>query len=254
MDRMEGKVAIVTGAASKDGLGYATARAFVLQGAKVVITDLNAVDIKARAADLNADENCALALPHDVTREDDWQRVIAQTVGAFGKVNVLVNNAGITLRDDIDKMDLEVWKRVIEVNQTGTFLGCKHAVASMRKAGEAGSIINVSSIAGLIGVRYSGAYGASKGAIRQLTKVVAIEGAKEGIRCNAVFPGLIMSDIHKPIIQQTPDQHKLLVASIPMARMGVPDDIAAGILFFASDESRYVTGAELVIDGGFTVQ
>jgi len=165
-------------------------------------------------------------------------------------LDILVNNAGITIRNPVEAVTLGDWNRQLSVNLTGPFLGCKHSMPAMRAQPTGGSIVNVASISELTGFRNSAAYGSSKAGLRQLSKVVAIEGAKSGIRCNCVYPGMIVSDIHKNIVRDSPDQHQAIVASIPLGRMGEPDDIANYIVFLASDEAKYVTGAECVIDGG----
>lgn len=254
MGKLLGSVAIITGCASEAGIGFAVARLFHAEGASVVLTDIDEGGVMQRAASLDRQGGRALGLRHDVSREDDWARVVGAAASAFGTPDVLVNNAGISLRETIDRFPLDSWNRVIGINQTGTFLGCKHAMAAMKAACVGGSIVNIASIAAKVAVSMSGAYGSSKAAVRHLTKIVALEGAAAGVRCNAVLPGMILSDIHKPIMSQSPDQHAKLVASIPMARMGVPDDIARAALFFASADAAYVTGAELIVDGGLTVQ
>lgn len=248
MNRVAGKVAIVTGAASAAGIGFATARALARQGAKVMLTDIDEKRVLARAQELADAGHHVIARQLDVGVEEEWQSTVAQTVGRFGSLDILVNNAGIIGRFLVHEMPLDTWESVIRVNLTGTFLGCKHAVARMRQQGTGGSLINVSSTSGLVGVSRSSAYGSSKGGVRQLSKVVAIEGAQYNIRCNSVYPGFIETEILKRTGQASP----LPIASIPMERPGEPDDIANAILFLASDESKYVTGAEIVVDGGAT--
>lgn len=252
MGKLQDRVAIITGAASLDGLGFAMARLFAQEGATVVITDFSP-SIEKRLADLPAGSK-AMALRHDVRDEAAWDEIFAKVVENFGRVDILVNNAGITLRDPIDVLTMDTWRAVIETNLNSNFLGCRAAVREMRRHGGGGSIVNVASISGVIGMRNSSPYGASKGGIRSLTKVVALETAREGIRCNAICPGLIMSDIQIPVMEKMPEAHKALVEGIPMGRLGEPSDIADAALYLASDASRYVTGTELFVDGGYTAQ
>jgi NAD(P)-dependent dehydrogenase (short-subunit alcohol dehydrogenase family) len=250
MERLSGTTAIITGAASLHGIGLATARRFVEEGGRVFLTDLDD-EVLLRARELGANARAAL---HDVTRADDWERVFTEAADAFGPVRVLVNNAAITLRAPIQEMSLDTYHRVVSTNLDGTFYGCRTAVAAMRAHGAGGSIVNLASINSVVGLRNSSAYGASKGGIRSLTKVVAMEGAPVGIRCNTVVPGMIMTDIHRPVMAETPELHRSIVDAIPLGRMGDPSDIAAAIAYLASDEAGYVTGSEIVVDGGFTAQ
>ena len=252
MARVPGKVAVVTGAGSATGLGFATARALAREGASVVLSDIDGSGARARAGELASRGYRAIGVLHDVSSEESWVELMDHALRAFEKLDILVNNAGITIPHSIVDMTLADWARQIDVNLTGAFLGCKYAVGTIRKQGAGGSIINVSSIAGLRGFPNSVAYASSKGGIRQMSRVVAVEGAKDAIRCNAVFPGMIMTDIHRNIVRESPGRHQSTVARIPMGRMGEPDDIAYCILYLASDEAKYVTGAEFVIDGGLT--
>jgi NAD(P)-dependent dehydrogenase (short-subunit alcohol dehydrogenase family) len=252
MTTLQDRVAIITGAASPDGLGFATAKLFAEQGAAVILTDLSP-DIQKRIGDLPSGAN-ALALQHDVRDETAWDAIFSSALEKFGRVDILVNNAGITLRDPIDIMTFDTWRAVIDTNLNSSFLGCRAAVREMRRHGGGGAIVNIASISGVVGMRNSSPYGASKGGIRSLTKVVALETAREGIRCNVICPGLIMSDIHTAVIEKTPDAHKSLVDAIPMGRLGEPKDIADAALFLASDAARYVTGTELIVDGGYTAE
>jgi NAD(P)-dependent dehydrogenase (short-subunit alcohol dehydrogenase family) len=252
LERVPGKVAIVTGAGSSAGLGFATARALAREGASVVLSDIDETGARARAAELASLGYRAIAVLHDVTSEESWVKLMDHALKAFEKLDILVNNAGITISNSVVDMALAEWTKQIDVNLTGAFLGCKYAVATIRKQGAGGSIINVSSIAGLRGFPSSVAYGSSKGGIRQMSRVVAVEGAKDAIRCNSVFPGMIMTDMHKNIVRESPERHQSIVARIPMGRTGEPDDVAHCILYLASDEAKYVTGAEFVIDGGLT--
>lgn len=254
MKRVEGKVALVTGAASEQGLGFATARALAREGAKVILTDIAGDAVKARAAALKQAGGEVLSLTQDVTSEDDWQATIAATLQAYGRLDILVNNAGIAVLKWMDAMTTADWRRQIEVNLTSVYLGCKAGLDQMRAQGEGGSIINLSSVAGLVGVPGTAAYAASKGGVRLMTKTIAIETARQNIRCNSVHPGLIRTEMQDVALRDNPEQYDALNASVPMGRMGEPDDIAAMILFLASDEAKYITGAEFIVDGGLTAQ
>jgi len=252
MDKLLGHVAIVTGSASPHGLGFATAHLFASEGAQVVLTDVRP-NVEERTADLPLGSD-AIALQHDVRDEESWAKVFEAARDRFGKVDILVSNAGITRRDPIDQMTLDWWRLIVDTNLAGAFLGCREAVREMRRHGDGGSIVNVSSINGVVGIAMSAPYGASKGGIRTLTKVVALETAREGIRCNAIVPGMIMSDMHTSVMEKMPERHQASIDRIPMGRMGEPLDIAEAALFLASDSSRYVTGTEIVVDGGYTAE
>jgi NAD(P)-dependent dehydrogenase (short-subunit alcohol dehydrogenase family) len=250
--RLAGKAAIVTGGASSAGLGFAIARLFVQEGASVLVTDVSA-DVKERVGDFPAGSKVEAA-QHDVTSEEAWIATFDAARASFGAVDILVNNAGITRRDPIDEMSFETYRAVVDTNLAGTWLGCKHAVREMKRSGRGGAIVNVASISGVVGMRFSSPYGSSKGGIRSLTKVVALETAGEGIRCNAVCPGIIGTDIVAPVQAKNPEAFETLLKGIPMGRVGDPDDIAQAALYLASDAARYVTGTELVVDGGYTAQ
>jgi 3alpha(or 20beta)-hydroxysteroid dehydrogenase len=247
MDRAKGKVAIVTGGAR--GLGEADARLLVAEGARVVLTDVRDEEGQRVADQLGAD---ARYLHHDVTSESDWSRVIAATEEAFGPVSVLVNNAGISIFAPIESMDEAAYRRIIDVNQVSTFLGMRSVLASMKRAGS-GSIINISSVAGLIGTANVVAYTASKFAVRGMTKSAAVELAPHNIRVNCIHPGMIDT----PINARTPANEATLeacTAAIPARRVGRPEEIAHMVLLLATNEMTFATGAEFVIDGGFTCQ
>ena len=248
--RVEGKVALVSGGAR--GIGAATARLLAREGAAVVLADVLAEEGRATEAEIAEAGGKATFMLLDVTDEDNWQRVIDSTVATYGKLDVVVNNAGISGRAAVAETEEETWDRVMDVNGKGVFLGTKLAIPELRKAG-GGSIINISSIYGIIGSETSAAYHASKGAVRIFTKAAAIQYASEGIRVNSVHPGFVDSPM-TAASHALPEVHNLRIERTPLGRMGTPEDIAAGILYLASDESSFVTGSELVIDGGMTAR
>lgn len=245
-ERLWGKVALITGAAR--GQGAAEARLFSQEGASVVLTDVLEDEVGAVAEEISASGGKTLALGHDVSSAADWQRVVKQAEQSFGGLDILVNNAGIVVREGVEATTQEVWDRVIGINQTGVWLGMKTAVPTLRRRG-GGSIINVSSIYGIVGGGGATAYQASKGAVRLLSKTAAIEYAQAGIRVNSVHPGLIDTPMQQGLDQQA---EAALLAKTPMGRRGSAEEMAWGVLFLASDESSYITGSELVIDGGYT--
>ncbi|CAB3735806.1 glucose 1-dehydrogenase [Paraburkholderia rhynchosiae] len=247
MGRVSGKVAIVTGAAR--GMGAAHARRLIEEGAKVMLTDVLDAEGEETAASLG---ESARYLHHDVTKEDQWQRVVGETEEAFGPVSVLVNNAGIVAHSPIEVMEERDYRRVIDVNQVSVFLGMKSVIASMKRAG-GGSIINISSVAGLFGAAEVLAYTASKFAVRGMSKSAAIELAPYNIRVNSVHPGLIST----PMTVSTPESEAStaqFIAATPAGRPGEPDEVANVVLLLASDESRFSTGAEFIVDGGISCQ
>ncbi len=255
-DRVVGKVAIVTGAGSNPGLGRAAAIRLAAEGAKLVVTDIDLAGAEDCAAVIQAAGGTALALQHDVTKESRWQEVVAATVEAYGSLDVLVNNAGIAILKPIADMSLEEFNRQQEVNLSSVFLGCKYAMAQMTSQPGGGSLINLSSVAGLVGMATCVAYGASKGGVRLMSKSIAIEGAAANIRCNSVHPGVILTNMQMAAQADGPGltDNNLPRSMVPMERMGEPDDIANCILYLASDEAKYVTGAEFTIDAGMTAQ
>lgn len=250
MNRVSGKVAIVTGAAR--GMGAAHAQRLVEEGAKVVLTDVLDKEGMATASALGAN---ARYLHHDVTKESEWQRVVAETEAVFGPVSVLVNNAGIALYGKLETLEEADYRRVIDVNQMSVFLGMKSVIPSMKRAG-GGSIINISSTCGLTGNFLDAdlpAYTASKFAIRGMTKAAAIELAPNNIRVNSVHPGTIRTPMSVP----TPEAEAGLAKAAkgaPAGRVGEPDEVANVVVMLASDEVRFATGAEFVVDGGYTCQ
>lgn len=248
--RLEGKVALISGGAR--GMGAVEARLFAREGAKVGIADVLEVEGRRLEAEINETGGEALFIRLDVTSEADWKRAVDALLRRFGKLNVLVNNAGIYQRATVEETTSEGWDRVLAVNARGVFLGTKAVIPAMRQAG-GGSIINISSTAGLVGSPMSTAYNASKGAVRLLTKATAIQYAREGIRANSVHPGPIETDMVNQAFP-TPELRQQRTSWIPLGRFGKPEEVAYGVLFLASDESSYMTGSELVIDGGATAQ
>jgi NAD(P)-dependent dehydrogenase (short-subunit alcohol dehydrogenase family) len=242
--RLAGKVAIISGAAS--GMGAATARLFAREGAKVVIADLLEEPGRAIAAEIGP---AARFERLDVTDEASWAAVVAAARKHFGRLDILVNNAGISGSAEQDLYSTEAWHRIMTVNATGVFFGTKYAVPAMAASG-GGSIVNLSSIAGLIGSEgIHMAYNASKGAVRLMTKSTAVQHAKDNIRCNSVHPG-VMPPMRTSGRTADPDVRAKRMNVIPMRRPGEADEVANAILFLASDDSSYITGSELVVDGG----
>ena len=262
MGQVEGKVALVTGGASGIGAGCATRLAE--EGATVVITDLQDAKGQELVHEITKAGGKARYLHHDVTSEDAWTGVVADIEKTEGRLDILVNNAGIGVgAPSITMMSLDDFRRQQAVNVDGVFLGIKHSLPLMRKAGNGGSIINMSSVAGLKGSAILAGYCATKGGVRLFTKAVAMEcaNAKDGIRVNSVHPGIIETPIWLSIVDTTnpganapPDLDAMSTLAVPLGVKGYPEDIANGVLWLASDESRYVTGAELVIDGGLSVR
>lgn len=251
--RLEGKVAIVTGGAS--GIGAATCRLFAREGALVVVTDVDEPGGQAVADGIVAAGGEATFLRLDVTREEDWIAAAAAVALRFGRLDVLVNNAGrggLLSRPVVEHTREEDWNLVLAANATGVMLGIKHAIPAMRRSG-GGSIVNVVSIYAMVGSRAGTAYHASKGAARALSRAAAVQYAPEGIRVNAVFPGFVETGMTRELHAQ-PGVREERIALTPAGRLAMPDDIAPGILYLASGESSFVTGSELVIDGGMTAR
>jgi 3(or 17)beta-hydroxysteroid dehydrogenase len=251
MGRVEGKVALITGGAS--GLGRASATMLAAEGAKVTIADVNETGGREVAETIGP---AALFVRLDVTDEASWIAAIEQTVEAFGGLDVLVNSAGVGVVKDVEQTTLEEWRFVNSVNLDGVFLGCKHAIGAMKARG-GGSIINLSSVSGLVGGHNLAAYNASKGGVRLLTKSVALHCARAGynIRCNSVHPTFIDTPMVQEMIAAGRDPDKVrqsLERQIPLGRIGRPDECAIGIVYLASDESSFMTGTEFVLDGGIT--
>lgn len=256
--RLASKVAIVTGAAR--GIGRACAEALAHHGARVLVTDLDGQGARAVAASIG---DSARGRVLDVREESHWAAAVAETTDAFGGLDVLVNNAGITGfmppagPQDPEHATLESWRAVHATNLEGVFLGCRHAIGAMKPpAGRGGSIINISSRSGQVGIARAAAYASSKAGVRNHSKSVALYCAEMGygIRCNSIHPGAILTPMWEPMLGQTPEQRSAamaaITAEIPLGRMGMPVDVAMMVVYLASEESSYLTGAELVIDGG----
>jgi NAD(P)-dependent dehydrogenase (short-subunit alcohol dehydrogenase family) len=261
MNRVDGKVALVTGGAR--GIGGATAVMLAEAGAKVVVTDLLESDGQALAEEINRTGGSAVFLRHDVTNESDWERVVAATLQNQGGFDILVNNAGIWLRGVIEETTVEEFDRLCAVNLKGVFLGTKHAIRAMKNHpadGDSASIINLSSTAGLVGSATSAIYSMTKGGVRLFTKSTAIEVRARGynIRCNSVHPGATESPMQDDILatsNMSPEEIEKFIANRNLlGRYGKPDDIAKAILFLASNDSAFMTGSEVVVDGGYTAR
>ena len=249
--RLEGKVALISGGAR--GQGAAEAKLFAGEGAKVVFGDILDDLGKQVEAEIHEAGGEALYIHLDVTNAADWASAVEAAVSRYGRLDVLVNNAGITIRKNIEDTTEEDWDRIMAINAKGVFLGTKQAIPAMRESG-GGSIVNISSTAGLVGSPYSGAsYAATKGAVRLFTKATAIQYAKEGIRCNSVHPGLLETPMTQDMLADAAHREER-TQRIPLGRVGTAEDVAYGVLYLASDESSFVTGSELVIDGGATAQ
>jgi NAD(P)-dependent dehydrogenase (short-subunit alcohol dehydrogenase family) len=251
MARLAGKVALISGGAR--GQGAAEAKLFTLEGAKVVFGDILDEQGKRVEEEIHAQGGDAIYVHLDVTRAQDWQRAVQTAESQYGKLDILVNNAGIAIRGTIEETSEEDWDRLMAINMKGVFLGTKYAIPAMRRAG-GGSIINISSGAGIAPAPgTSAAYAATKGGVRLFSKATAVQHAKDNIRCSSVHPG----PIDTPMVrdpQTDPARLAELTGRVPLGRLGTSEEIAYGVLYLASDESSYVTGSELVIDGGRTAQ
>ena len=257
--RAAGKLALITGAAQ--GLGAATAQLLAQHGAKIMLTDINAEGAAAQAAAINAElgAGTAFSAAHDVTSEADWLAALEAAAQLLGGLSVLVNNAGIGTGGTVEETTLEQWQRCMAINADSVFLGCKHALPLLRESQPA-SIINISSIAGLIADSHMAAYNASKSAVWGLTRSVALYCARSGwdIRCNSVHPAFVDTAILDNFRRKPGVSHEEVVGklarAIPLGRVGKPEEVAQGVLYLASDESRFMTGAELKLDGGISAQ
>jgi cyclopentanol dehydrogenase len=249
MGRLDGKVAIISGGAK--GQGAEEARLFAQEGAKVIIGDIldrEGMQIESEIAEQGGE---AKFVHLDVSSEEDWSRTVDLSMSEYGRLDILVNNAGILLMKGLEETSGQEWDNIQNINSKGVFLGSKTVIPAMRESG-GGSIVNISSIAGLIGSKFT-AYGASKGLVRTLTKSVAVNHGHEGIRCNSVHPGIIETDMVSEMIGSQEGREYQLNRT-PLKVIATSRDVALGVLYLASDESRYVTGSELVIDGGITAQ
>ena len=246
--RLEGKVALISGGSR--GMGAFETELFVKEGAKVVVADVREEEGRALVDKIGGD---AVFVRLDVTSEADWAAAVNEAVDRYGKLDILVNNAGVSARGSIEETTVAEWDRVMDINAKGVFLGTRQAIPEMRKAG-GGSIINISSQLGLVGMSESSPqYQASKGAVRIFTKSAAVQYAAEGIRVNSVHPGPIVTPMTEARRSDAAVQG-VMISRIPLGRYGESEDVAYGVLYLASDESSFVTGSELVIDGGWTAQ
>ena len=248
--RLQDKVALISGGAR--GMGAVEAKLFAQNGAKVVIGDLLDDDGRRTEAEINESGGQCLYVHLDVTSEPSWQDAVNTAVDRYGKLDILVNNAGIYRTHNVLETPADEWDQVMDINAKGVFLGTKAAIPAMRQNG-GGSIVNISSVAGLIGNFMSSAYTASKGAVRLFTKSTAIQYAQDGIRANSVHPGTIETQMTAPILADEAYRQDRINRT-PLGRLGTPNDVAYGVLFLASDEASFMTGSELVIDGGRTAE
>ncbi|MDA1129832.1 MAG: glucose 1-dehydrogenase [Chloroflexi bacterium] len=248
--RLAGKVALITGGAH--GMGAEEARLFAREGAKVAIADIREEDarkVEAQIAEIGGE---AMVVLLDVSQEDQWERSVSAVVERFGKLDILVNNAGISGSGESDHQSTEAWDRLMDINAKSVFLGMKHAIPEMKKTG-GGAIVNISSISGFVGQEgIHPGYNASKGAVRLITKSAAVQHAKSGIRVNSVHPGMMPPMLTS--FQRGDPNREAMMAGVPMGREGQPIEVANAVLFLASDEASYITGTELIVDGGFTAK
>ncbi|MET0545170.1 MAG: glucose 1-dehydrogenase [Caulobacterales bacterium] len=254
MAKMTGKVALITGAASMRGIGFASARRIAVDGAAVVLTDVDETAVADAARALRDDGADAESIKLDVSSETDWSTAMDFAVKRFGRLDVLVNNAGKALLRPLTDHSAEDFDSLVNVNLKGVFLGSREAVKIMRRQGQGGSIINVSSVGGMVGVNSMSLYSATKGGVRLFSKALAIETAPDRIRCNSVHPGMTDTDFFHATATGDPAMSAAIAAAIPLGRLAAPDEIAHCIAFLASDEASYVTGAEFVVDGGYSAQ
>jgi 3(or 17)beta-hydroxysteroid dehydrogenase len=255
MGRVDGKVALVTGGSL--GIGRACSIMLAREGAKVAVTDIDEAaggEVVQAIKDAGSD---AIFIRHDVASEEQWRAAIDRTLEAYGRLDILVNNAGVGKTADIESQTLDDWRFLMSINLDGVFLGTKLGIEAMKRGGSGGSIVNMSSILGIVGEATASSYNASKGGVRLLTKSAALHCAKTGtgIRVNSVHPGYIMTPMIENAFRENRDQMLGHLTSLhPIGHLGEADDIAYGVLYLASDESKFVTGTELVIDGGYTAQ
>jgi NAD(P)-dependent dehydrogenase (short-subunit alcohol dehydrogenase family) len=257
MNRVKGKVALVTGAAL--GIGKACALKLAEEGAQVVVTDIKEEEGQQVVAAIKAAKGDAIFIRHDAASEDGWKQVIETTLKTYGKLDILVNNAGVGKTTNVEEATLEDWRFLNSINLDGVFLGTKYGIEAMKSGGSGGSIINMSSVLGIVGEATAASYNASKGGVRLFTKSAALHCARSGykIRVNSVHPGYINTPMVQTAMMAGGDAAAMqnhLVNLHPIGHLGEPEDIAYGVLYLASDESKFVTGSELVIDGGYTAQ
>jgi cyclopentanol dehydrogenase len=250
MGKMDNKVVVITGGAL--GMGKSHSALFAREGAQVVLTDINEAAGQATADEISRSGGKAVFFRHDVANAKDWQQVVAQCIARFGKIDVLVNNAGIALFKALEETTDDEWDRVLNVNAKSVFFGCKYVLPGMQKAG-GGSIVNISSVAGIVGSARGAAYVASKGAVRLLTKAEAIDFAKFNIRVNSIHPGVIMTEMTKDLLNSPEIANAFLSLSI-LGRAAKPEEVSTAVLFLASDDASFMTGSEMVVDGGYTAQ
>jgi NAD(P)-dependent dehydrogenase (short-subunit alcohol dehydrogenase family) len=246
--RLQGKVALITGSAN--GMGEVEAKLFAKEGARVVVADLLEKEGSQVVAAITTAGGDAAFVCLDVTREEDWQEAVTTTVARYGKLDILVNNAGLSGTYTDDLMSVEAWDRLMDVNSKGVFLGLKYAIPAMQQAG-GGAIVNISSISGFIGQEHIHmAYNASKGAVRLMTKSAAVQYAKDGIRVNSVHPGMLPA-MRSARGSADPIRRQQRLKLVPLGREGRREEVGYAVLFLASDEASYITGTELVVDGGY---
>jgi NAD(P)-dependent dehydrogenase (short-subunit alcohol dehydrogenase family) len=254
MKRLDGRVALVTGGASVPGIGSSTAQRFAEEGAVVYVSDIDGAGAEKVAEGIRASGGAAYALTHDVTSEQDWDQAMNAILSKHENLDVLVNNAGIAVLRDFEDLTSADWALQLRVNLDSVFYGTSRAVKAMKKSGKGGAIVNVSSVAALFGIPRTAAYASSKAGVRLFTKVIAVECAKHNIRCNSVHPGMIETNLQDAAQVEDPAVYDAVLAQIPMGRVGYPIDIANMNVFLASDEARYITGGEFVVDGGLSIK
>lgn len=251
--RFAGRTVLITGAASARGIGFATAKRVGQEGGRLILTDLDGDGLEARVADLAAIGAPAIAVRHDVTDAADWEAVVDLGIARFGRIDGLVNNAGITVLALVEAMEPAMWHRQIEVNLTSVYLGSRRLIGHFRAHG-GGAIVNVSSAAGIVGMRRCTAYAASKGGVRLMTKTLALECGLDNIRVNSVHPGVTETDIQKVARADAAGDSSAIAAAVPLGRTAEPDELGSAIAFLLSDDASYITGTELIVDGGLTAQ
>ena len=254
MGRLDNKVAVVTGGASNPSLGRSMSIAFAREGAKVILTDIDTEGGKKVEDEILSSNGEAFFIEHDVTSTQGWSEVKNKTIEKYSKIDILVNNAGIAIIKPLEETSEEEWDKTLDVNLKSIFLGCKTFLPSMREQ-KSGSIINISSIAGLVGLANCSAYNASKGGVRLLTKNIAVEYGEFNVRCNSIHPGFMATNMNDPkVVAARGRDINALTDAIPLKRMGTAEDIANCALFLASEESVYVTGSEYTVDAGLTAR